>query len=202
MKTKIKDNWLALYMANDEVIKAFNSKDLNLRDEIEEKINFLEKMQWQEIIVKWFDDEEIKISEYNNSKSYIFPLQIIQKWESKEEEKEEDIKEEIEEIKKDNLFIKYKTMISYILIVILIWCMLLIFFNDEMKKYNSEKNEITSIEIIYDEIQKKEEQIAKELEIQHQARKLENESVEKVKKIEKEIQEKRLEALNFSNKLD
>jgi hypothetical protein len=42
MKTKI--NALALYMASDEVISAFGTKNLNLRDEIEEKINFLQKV--------------------------------------------------------------------------------------------------------------------------------------------------------------
>jgi hypothetical protein len=40
MKTKI--NALALYMASEEVINSITSKNLNLKDLIEEKINFLQ----------------------------------------------------------------------------------------------------------------------------------------------------------------
>lgn len=88
MKTKI--NAVEIYMWSPEVREALTSKNLNLRDEIEEKINAIEEMAGKDIHIHGYDSEEwiVTLSRHEKSKRYKYPILIL---EDQEEEKEEEL---------------------------------------------------------------------------------------------------------------
>ena len=193
MKTNTKA--LAIYMQSEEVKNGFFTKNLDTREDIQEKINFLERVQGKEVKIKWYDEENVKISEYENSKSYSFPIDILQEEETQEEEEKE---EEIQQT-------KTKISIDKIVIIFLILIIMSIFWFLYKWSFTAEaiqtENKVSEFEIIYNKIKEKETIIQKELEIQKQARVIEKESIKKVTETENEIKELRLNALNLSNNI-
>lgn len=112
MKTKI--NALDIYLISSEYKESLNSQNLNLKDEIKEKISFLERVSWKEIYIKWYDDENVKISEYENSKSFLLPIEILEI-----EEKTTENIEIWEEI--NNIWIDYIIENKKLILGVFIW---------------------------------------------------------------------------------
>lgn len=102
-------------MWSPEVREALTSKNLNLRDEIEEKINTIEEMAWKDIHIHGYDTEEniVTISRHEKSKRYKYPLSIL---ESEEEEEEEELPPPEE--KKERKPFSQWTIISTVAIVV------------------------------------------------------------------------------------
>lgn len=75
-------------MGSLEVRTVLTWNNLNLRDEIKEKIEALEELQWKEISVHGYDTEEniVTISRHEKSKRYKYPLSILESEETEEEE--------------------------------------------------------------------------------------------------------------------
>ena len=63
---KIKTNAVAIYMQSEEVKKSITSKNLDLKDMVEEKILFLESVEGKDVILKGHDNWIIKIARYEN----------------------------------------------------------------------------------------------------------------------------------------
>lgn len=191
MKTKI--NALALYMASEEVINSITSKNLDFKDLIEEKIIFLKNNSWKEIYIKWYDEESVFISQYENSKKYDFPLFIL---EDNEETQEKEEKTQINEENKD--FRKDRVKLSWVWIVILIFCFWI--YNWFLEKNKTEAVEVKSEFVILTEkanINRLE--ISKKLEFQKELRSQINKSIEDVKQIEKENNEIRSKLILLAN---
>lgn len=193
MKTKI--NALALYMASDEVIKWITSKNLDIKEEIQEKIEFIKLVEGKDIIIKWYDEENVFISQYDNSKKYQFPLFILDNWENQEEQEE----------KEENILFNYfkKNMITifWILFVICL-CSWLLLYRDYLEyAKHEETKQISEFDIKYNRINEINLIIANELEIQKNARQIEKDSIKKVAELEKEQTNLRLESLNLSHYL-
>lgn len=191
MKTKI--NALALYMASEEVINSITSKNLNLKDLIEEKINFLQNNSWKEIYIKWYDEESVFISQYENSKKYEFPLFIL---EDNEEIEETEEKTQINEENKD--FRKDRVKLSWVWFIILIFCFWI--YNWVIQKNKTEAVEIKSeFVILTEKANNNRLEIAKKLEFQKELRWQINKSIEEVKQIEKENNEIRSKLILLAN---
>lgn len=190
---KTKENALAIYMASDEVLNSITSKNLDFKDLIEEKINFLQNNSWKEIYIKWYDEENVFISQYENSKKYDFPLFIL---EDNEETQEKEEKTEIKEENKD--FTKDRVRLSWVWFIILIFCFWI--YNWFLEKNKTEAVEVKSEFVILTEkanINRLE--IAKKLEFQKELRSQINKSVEEVKQIEKENNEIRSKLILLAN---
>lgn len=190
---KTKTNALALYMASEEVINSITSKNLDFKDLIEEKINFLQNNSWKEIYIKWYDEENVFISQYENSKKYDFPLFIL---EDNEEIQEKEEKTQINEENKD--FRKDRVRLSWVWFIILIFCFLI--YNWFLEKNKTEAVEVKSEFVILTEkanINRLE--IAKKLEFQKELRSQINKSIEEVKQIEKENNEIRSKLILLAN---
>ena len=197
---KIKTNAVAIYMQSEEVKKSITSKNLDLKDMVEEKILFLESVEGKDVILKGHDNWIIKIARYENWKSYEFYWDICDFDEDEDEEDE----------KKENLLngknIKMFVIWILFLIFLIVW-VIYIKINNE-KVYAEEINKVSEFEIRYDQINKINIEIAQELENQNEMRKMKeeidkkiNESIQKVHEKEKKQNELRLESINLSNKL-
>lgn len=197
---KIKTNAVAIYMQSEEVMKSITSKNLDLKDMVEEKILFLESVEGKDVILKGHDNWFVKIARYENWKSYEFDWDICD-FEDEEEEVLE-VKESFLNGKNIKMFV-----IWIIFLIILIGWILYIKTNNE-KVYSQEINKISEFEIKYDQINKINIEIAQELENQNDMRKMKeeidkkiNESIKKVQEKEKIQNELRLESINLSNKV-
>ena len=177
---KIKTNALDLYMTSEEVINSITSKNLNLKDEIEEKVLFIKRISWKEIIIKWYDEKSFFCSEYENSKKFNLPLDLI---ESGEEVKEEEETKEKEEIKEEKKYIKKEFIYIWALVLFFIVFIYFIFSKLEIKA-SEEIQTISQIDINTSEINKNTLDKANELNKQKQLRLLIEESINKVKKID------------------
>lgn len=208
MKAEIKINAVDLYMSSLEVKKALTWNSLNLKDEVKEKIEFLEENLWKEVFIKWINKEEklVKISRYENHKIYEFPPIIL----LEEKEELDEIPNEIQEIqeeKKETFFEKYKIIIIPIIFMITLFWYIIIPKSSLVNAWEWEKK-ISQFELNYQEINKINSEIVTELENQKEMRKMKdeidkkiNESIKRVSEKEKKQTEIRLETLNLSNKI-
>lgn len=191
MKTKI--NALALYMASDEVLNSITSKNLDFKEKVEEKILFLQNNSWKEIYIKWYDEENVFISQYENSKKYDFPLFIL---EDNEETQEKEEKTQINEENKD--FRKDRVKLLWFWFIILIFCFSI--YSWFLEKNKTEAIEIKSeFVILTDKANINRLEIAKKLEFQKELRSQINKSIEEVKQIEKENNEIRSKLILLAN---
>ena len=192
MKTKI--NALAIYMASADVIKWITSKNLDLQDEIREKIDFLKLVEWKEINIKWYDDENVFISQYDNSKKYQFKLDILES--ESESEDEEKIENSLLFNPRRKMFIAY-----FIIGMFLSLIFLFLYLNYFESKKDSEDVTVTQFELNYKRINDINLIIASELNIQKEARQIEKDSIKKVWELEKEQIKIRFDTLNLSHNI-
>lgn len=205
MKEKIKINALDVYMSSKEVKKALTWTSLNLKDEVKEKIEFLEDNLWTDVFIHWLDQELllIKISKYEKSKIYEFPFNILE--DSEEEQMETKISYADNEKTKETFFEKYKIIIIPLIAMITLFGYIIIPKSSLVEAW---ENKINQFELNYQEINKINDEIVKELENQKEMRKMKdeidkkiNESIKRVQEKEKKQNEIRLESLNLSNKI-
>lgn len=193
MKTKI--NALALYMASDEVLNSITSKNLDFKEKVEEKILFLQNNSWKEICIKWYDEENVFISQYENSKKYDFPLSIL---EDNEETQEKEEKTQINEENKD--FKKDRVKLLWFWFIILIFCFWIYSWFLEKNKTEAVEVEVKSeFVILTEKANINRIEIAKKLEFQKELRSQINKSIEEVKHIEKENNEIRSKLILLAN---
>lgn len=195
MKTKI--NAVDIYMSTDEVKKALIWKDLNFKDEIVEKIDFLEDIKESNIFIKWYDEDKVKISKYENSKNYIFPINILR---SEETEEIKEIQESEEKIK-----FNYQKIINWLFILITIILISMMIIQKSFRDPKIEEKEVLTYEqefnILNSKIEVQNTIIKNELLIQKKLRIAENESIERVKESDKIKKDLELNMILFSNQL-
>ena len=196
---KTKTNAVDIYMSTDEVKKALIWKDLNFKDEIVEKIDFLEDIKENTIFIKWYDEDKVKISKYENSKNYIFPIQIL-------ESETKNIDEEFVESEKENKIVfNYQRIINWLFILITIILISMMIIQKSYRAPKIEENPVLTYEqefnILNEKLNIENENIKNELIIQKKLRIAESESIEKVKKSEKIKKELELNMILFSNQI-
>lgn len=195
---KTKTNALALFISNEDIINWLLSKNLNLREDLEEKIEFIKKIQWKTIILHWYsaEDDTCTVSEYEKGKKYILPIELF---EADEAAKIQEI-EEVKDVKKNNildLHLDTKVVIIWLLIIITICSF---GFNIKNSKWNiNESSESSEFSPIFSEIEEINKKIQNELENQKKVRQIEKESIQAVTQLEKKLKELRAKALIISN---
>lgn len=182
---KTKTNAVDIYLISEEAKKWLIWNNLNLKDLVIEKIDFLESVKDSNIFIKWVDDFFVKISKYENSKNYEFPIDILIREE--EEKKEEVIEEKIKKIDYKNYIIIILTIFIFIFWIIFFW------------KINKQEIKVDQFDSMSQKIEIENKNILNELRIQKELRILINNSIEKVKVNQKNIDNLKKEIILYSN---
>lgn len=181
---KTKTNSVDIYLTSEEAKKWLIWNNLNLKDIVIEKIDFLESVKDSTIFIKWVDEFFVKISKYENSKNYEFPIDILIR---EEEKKEEVIEEEKQKIDYKLYIIIILTIFIFIFWIIFFW------------KINKQEIQVDQFDLLNQKIEIENIDIAKQLRTQKELRILINESIEKVKINQKNIDWLKKELILYSN---